>query len=222
MANLSSIARKGAMALSGFFLLVFIAQHFSINFLSVLSPDMFNSVSFFMGTNPIVQVALQPVLMFGFIFHIVMGMYLEYQNRQARPVSYASGSASEGASFFSKNMIYTGVMVMLFLGLHLYDFWWHEMTVKYFDPSPGVWEDATRFYPELVAMFSNPIRVLIYILAFISLGLHLAHGFQSAFQSVGANHPKYTQIIKKTGMVFSLVIPVGFTFIALFHYINSL
>jgi len=86
----SSIARKVAMALSGLFLVFFLLQHFSINLTSVFSKDAFNAASHFMGTNPLVQFALQPVLIFGVVFHFVMGFILEIQNRKARSVKYAS------------------------------------------------------------------------------------------------------------------------------------
>ena len=87
--GLTSIGRKVIMALTGFFLMFFLLQHLSINMMSVFSPDLFNEVSHFMGTNPIVQLALQPILIFSVIFHFAWGMYLEYQNNQAREVKYA-------------------------------------------------------------------------------------------------------------------------------------
>jgi len=205
------------MALSGFFLMFFLLQHFSINLLSVVSPEAFNSTSHFMGYNPMVQFVLQPVLLFGIIFHFVMAIYLETKNRNARPVKYFSKN-NTGGSFLSKNMIYTGLVVLLFMLLHLYDFWWHEISVKYIHAET---QDASRYMPELIEKFQNPIRVVIYILSFVFLGLHTNHGFQSAFQSVGANHPKYTPVIKKIGFIFSVVIPAGFIFIALYHFLLS-
>ena len=85
----SSIGRKYTMALSAFFLMIFILQHFAINILSVLNPDTFNETSHFMGTNPLVQYLLQPVLLFGVVYHFVMGFVLEIKNRNARAVKYA-------------------------------------------------------------------------------------------------------------------------------------
>jgi succinate dehydrogenase / fumarate reductase cytochrome b subunit len=85
----SSIGRKVLMALSGFFLLVFLLQHFVINFLSVISAEAFNTASLFMGTNPLIQYLMQPVLLFGVIFHLIMGITLELKNKQARPIQYA-------------------------------------------------------------------------------------------------------------------------------------
>ena len=214
----SSIVRKFAMALSGFFLLFFLLQHMSINMLSVLSEDAFNDVSHFMGYNPMVQFALQPILMFGVIFHLGMGIYLERQNRAARPIKYAMNKGEANSTWMSRNMIITGIMIMLFLGLHLYDFWVHEMTVKYIDVLP---EDPTRYWGELHEKFHDPIRVGIYLVSFVFLALHLMHGFQSAFQSVGFNHNKYTPIIEKLSNIYAIVVPLGFIFIAVFHFMTQ-
>lgn len=214
----SSIAKKVAMALSGFFLLVFLLQHLSINMLSVISPDAFNSTSHFMGYNPLVQFVLQPVLMFGVIFHLGMGIKLELENRASRPVKYAVNKGSANSTWMSRNMIITGMTVMLFLGLHLYDFWVHEMVVKYVEVHP---EDPTRYYEELVAKFESPARVGLYVLSFVFLALHLMHGFQSAFQSVGFNHNKYTPLIKKLSNIYAIVVPLGFIFIAVYHFVTQ-
>jgi succinate dehydrogenase / fumarate reductase cytochrome b subunit len=214
----SSIVRKFAMALSGFFLLIFLLQHMSINMLSVFNQHAFNEVSHFMGYNAMVQYVLQPVLMFGVIFHLGMGIYLERQNRAARPVKYAMNKGEANSTWMSRNMIITGIMIMLFLGLHLFDFWVHEMTVKYINVQP---EDPSRYWGELHAKFNDPIRVGIYLLAFVFLALHLMHGFQSAFQSVGFNHNKYTPIIKKISNIYAIMVPLGFIFIAAYHYMTQ-
>ncbi|MFT5818970.1 MAG: succinate dehydrogenase / fumarate reductase cytochrome b subunit [Crocinitomix sp.] len=221
----TSIARKVLMALSGFFLLFFLLQHFVINFSSVLSEDGFNSASHFMGTNPIIQFALQPVLIFGVIFHLGMGIYLELQNNKARTVKYAMNKPSTNASWMSRNMIYTGLMVMLFLGLHFYDFWFPEIKTKFIDGDMtgalvAGGEEGVRYFHELQLKFVDPIRVGIYCLSFIFLSLHLLHGFQSAFQSVGFNHNRYTPIIKKLGNLYAILIPLGFVFIAVYHHLN--
>ena len=121
----------------------------------------------------------------------------------------------------SKNMIYSGIAILLFLGLHLYDFWVHEMLVKYVqgDMSGLNQSGEFRYYEELVEKFQSVIRVILYVAAFVFLGLHTNHGFESAFQSVGANHPKYTPAIKKLGFFYSVVIPAGFALIAIYHFI---
>ncbi len=217
----SSVGRKILMALSGFFLLFFLLQHFVINFLSVLSPDAFNETSHFMGTNPLIQYFLQPVLLFGVLFHLGMGIRLELKNKNARPVKYAMNKPAENTNWMSRNMIITGIMIMLFLGLHFYDFWFPEINTKFIQGDwSGMHNGEFRYFHELQDKFVNPIRVGIYVLAFVFLSLHLLHGFQSAFQSVGFNHRKYTPIIKKLGNLYAIIIPLGFIFIAIFHFIN--
>lgn len=221
----TSVGRKILMALSGFFLLFFLLQHFSINILSVISEDAFNSVSFFMGYNPVVQFVLQPVLIFGVVFHLAMGIKLEMENRKARPVKYGQYNGAANASWMSRNMIITGLTVLAFLGLHFYDFWAHEMNEKFIEDGANAFSkggNPTRFYHELQEKFVDVWRVAIYVVSFVLLALHLLHGFQSAFQSVGFRHSKYTPVIKKLGNIYAILIPLGFIFIALYHYFDQL
>lgn len=215
----SSIAKKYWMAISGLFLIVFLLQHFAINFLSVISPDLFNEVSHFMGTNPLVQFALQPLLIFGVLYHLAMGIKLDLQNKAARPSKYAFEKASENASWVSRNMIITGMTIFAFLGLHFYDFWVPEIATKYVagDMSGLLPNGDFRYYEELVHKMSDPVRVGIYCVAFVLLSLHLMHGFQSAFQSVGARAGAYKDLIVKAGQIYAIAIPAGFIVIAVFH-----
>lgn len=214
----STIGRKVAMALSGLFLVVFLTQHFTINFISVFSAKTFNEISHFMGNNPLVQFVLQPILIFGVVFHFTMGFVLEIQNRKSRAIQYVEYKGSANASWVSRNMIWSGAVVLSFLGLHFYDFWFPEMNYKYIEVLPL---DPARYYEEMTHKFHDFFRVGLYIISFVFLALHLNHGFASSFQSVGVNN-KYSSSIKKFAIAFSVIIPVGFIFIALFHYINSL
>lgn len=221
----TSITRKVLMALSGFFLLFFLLQHLIINLTSVFSADAFNGASHFMGNNPIIQFVMQPILIFGVVFHLAMGMYLEQLNGKARQVKYAMNKPNTNSTWMSRNMIITGLTVMAFLGLHFYDFWIPEINTKYIlgDMSGmhnGV--EGTRYFYELQHKFTDPIRVGLYAVSFVFLALHLLHGFQSAFQSVGFNHNRYTPIIKKLGNIYAIAVPLGFIFIAIFHYVSQL
>lgn len=214
----SSIARKFAMALSGLFLVLFLAQHFTINLTSVIAPDTFNSWSHFMGTNGLVQGVLQPVLIFGVVFHFIMGFVLEIKNRNARAVKYKSFKGNANSSWASRNMIISGIVVLAFLGLHFYDFWVPEIVHKYIESHP---EDPTRYYAETVHKFESPVRIGLYVVAFILLALHLWHGFASSFQSVGFNN-KYSRALKGVTKAFAILIPLGFIFIALYHHFNQI
>ena len=218
----TSVAKKVAMALSGFFLMFFLLQHCTINMLSVISPDTFNETSHFMGTNALVQYLLQPVLIFGVVFHLLMGMALEQKNRSSRTINYAYSKPAASSSWMSRNMIITGIMVMLFLGLHFYDFWLPEVKTKFIDGDmTGMLADGSgfRYYEELTHKFVDPIRVVIYVVAFVFLSLHLMHGFQSSFQSVGIRKNTWTPLIQKLSMIYAVVIPAAFVFIAIYHHL---
>ena len=214
----SSIAKKVAMALSGLFLISFLSLHFFINFTSIFSEEVFNMMSHFMGYNPIIQFVMQPILVAGVIFHFVMGMVLELKNRSSRPVSYANYNGAANSSWVSRNMIVSGLVVLAFLGLHFYDFWVHEITYKYVNVNEI---NPTRYYEELNHKFESPIRTGLYSLAFVLLSMHLWHGFNSSFQSVGFNN-KYSKALHKFGYAFAIIVPFGFIVIALFHHFNHI
>jgi len=212
----SSIARKVAMALSALFLIIFLIIHLSVNITSLFSEKLFNQLSHFMGTNPLIQFAMQPVLIFGVVFHFVMGFVLELKNKKARNVNYVKYNGAANASWTSRNMILSGGVILAFLVLHFIDFWFPEMNHKYIEFLP---EDPNRYFGELQHKFVSPLRVGAYVIAFVLLALHLLHGFQSAFQSIGFNN-KYTGAVKSFGKFYSFAIPFGFIIIALYHHFN--
>ncbi len=213
----SSIAKKVAMALSGLFLISFLSLHFFINITSIISEDTFNEFSHFMGTNGLIQYVMQPILIFGVVFHFVMGFVLELKNRSARPIAYAKYNGSANSSWASRNMIISGLVVLAFLGLHFYDFWIPEMVYKYIEVNPI---EPTRYFGELVHKFESPVRTGIYCVSFLLLSLHLWHGFSSSFQSVGFNN-KFSKTVHKLGYAFAIIVPFGFILIALVHHFNQ-
>ncbi len=214
----SSIARKFAMALSALFLVFFLLMHVTINLFSVFSEDLFNTVSHFMGTNPVIQFAMQPVLIFGVVFHFVMGFVLELKNRKAVGVNkYVQNNGAANSTWMSRNMIYSGLAILAFIALHFIDFWIPELKYKYVDVLA---EDPNRYFVELQHKFVSPLRVGAYIIAFVFLALHLLHGFNSAFQSMGLNN-KYTKGFEKCAKAYSIIIPGLFIFIALFHHFTN-
>ncbi|RKS99265.1 succinate dehydrogenase cytochrome b subunit [Flavobacterium sp. 123] len=213
----SSIAKKVAMALSGLFLIMFLSLHFFINMVSVFSADAFNEMSHFMGYNPLIQFVMQPILIVGVVFHFVMGFVLELKNRSARPIAYAKYNGAANASWASRNMIISGLVVLAFLGLHFYDFWVHEMIYKYVEVNAI---EESRYYTELVAKFESPIRTGLYSVAFLLLSVHLWHGFTSSLQSIGFDN-KIGRSLHKICYAFAIIVPFGFIFIALFHHFNN-
>ncbi len=205
----TSVAKKIAMALSGFLLMMFIVIHLSIN-LTMIWPgkETFEEAVHFMATNPFIRV-MEPVLFFGFIFHISMGIYLELKNRANRPVGYASYDGGAVASWASRNMIWTGLFVLLFLIFH---FW------NYYIPFKS--GEVHDHYALVTGLFKNPVYTVFYVLAFIALGLHLSHGFESAFQSVGVPREKCYKWIHWCGQCFAWIVGLGFSTIAIYFYFN--
>ncbi|TYA60076.1 succinate dehydrogenase cytochrome b subunit [Formosa maritima] len=216
----SSIGRKFAMALSAFFLMIFLLQHFVINFTSIISADTFNEISHFMGTFWLIQYVIQPILIFGVIFHFIMGFVLEIKNKKARNINYAKNNGAANSTWMSRNMIYSGLFILIFLIIHFIDFWIPEINTKYIvGDMSGMHNGEFRYFHELQEKFVPIWRVALYCIGFVFLALHLLHGFNSAFQSVGANN-KYTKGLKGFGKAYAILIPLGFIVIALVHHFN--
>ncbi len=210
------------MALSAFFLIIFLVIHLTVNITSLFSESVFNELSHFMGTNPLIQFAMQPVLIFGVIFHFVMGFVLELKNKGSRNVKYTKNNGSANSTWMSRNMILSGGVVLAFLVLHFIDFWIPELNVKYVQGDmSGLLSDGEgyRYYEELVHKFENPLRVGAYVISFVLLALHLLHGFTSAFQSIGATMGR-RKTVQNIGKAYSILIPLGFIVVALFHHFN--
>ena len=201
------------MAITGLFLISFLFIHLVIN-LFTLAPtkDLFNDAAHFMATNPVIF-AMQYILALGFIIHIIMGIKLTIQNKMARSQNYAYNNMSSNTDFSSRSMIISGGLIIVFLILHLRDYFYQMKFV-------GLPEGTTD-YDLVVTLFSNPFYTAVYVFSFIVLGFHLNHGFKSAFQSVGASHNKYNPVIKTISTVYSIMIALGFSTIAIFHFINQ-
>lgn len=219
----SSITKKIWMSLMGLFLMTFLVVHLGINLLLLIDPsrELFNEAAHFMGTNPFIQI-FQWVLFAGFAIHILLGVVLQIQNWLARPVGYKIRAFSED-SFFSKYMIYTGIIILVFLVIHFANFFlkaklFHEVPEFILAGIPTGMEDMGLL---VVKLFEMPAYVFGYIVALLILGFHLDHAFQSAFQSLGLNHKKYTPFIKVVGHLFSIAIALGYISIPLVIYFTK-
>ena len=212
----SSIGKKFIMSLAGIFLLLFLLVHLAINLLLILfsSSEYFNLASHFMRTNVVIKI-FEVVLFGGILLHILYAVILQIQNWLARPKGYTVTNYSQ-TSIFSKFVIHTAIVTFTFLVIHLMDFYFTSKFGHFIEQitySDGnVMEDLASL---VVAKFHMAVFVWGYILCFLVLGIHLHHGFQSAFQTLGINHQKYTPIIKGIGLVYTLIITVGFTIIPL-------
>lgn len=207
------------MATTGLFLVIFLVAHLAGN-VSLLFDDngvAFNSYAHFMKHNKLI-VASEVILFLGFIFHIVQGIQLVMANKAARPTDYAMSSQTKTKNKNSKYMGPFGLVILAFLVLHLIDFF----RFKYFSTPPSMLvegEEIADLYSIVKSTYQGSIiHVIIYPIAMAVIGFHLNHGFQSAFQSLGMNHPKYTPTIKCVGGAYSIIVPLAFALIPILIY----
>ena len=220
---LSSITKKLIMSISGLFLIVFMLLHMTINFFSVIdsftgkygaADGLFQAGCDFMAL-PIITIMV-PVLAAGFIVHIIYAFILSYGNYKARgPQRYEVAHKGKAESWASKNMLILGVIVLGIVAFHLNHFW-AEMQLKEFQG-----HHAENPYVLLEATFQNWWMVAIYIVWFIALGLHLCHGFWSAFQSIGMSNKVWEKRLTYIGYVVVAVIVLGFCATAINAFIQA-
>jgi len=215
----SSLGRKYLMALTGLFLCSFLLIHLIGNVTLFTDPVQFNEYTRFMSSNPLIRV-MEIVLVVGFLTHIIDAVMLTKANKAAQPVKYAMDKKK--STWYSRNMGLTGSIILAFLILHLQSFWYGykfgnvAMTID----SSGI--AIKDMYTMVVAAFSQSWYSAIYVVAMVLLGTHLNHGFQSAFQSMGLRHKKYTPAIKKAGTAFAVIMTLGFISFPIYFYIIQL
>jgi succinate dehydrogenase / fumarate reductase, cytochrome b subunit len=217
----SSITKKFIMALMGLFLMSFLLVHLGINMFIIPitenHKEIFREAVYFMSTNPLVKI-MEIFLLGGFLIHMILGVILQIQNWMARPVRYKREGWSH-TSFFSKFMIHTGVIVGIFLTIHFMNFYFVKLGFTE-APQGGMRViDDHDFYSMAFNLFSNKVYSVFYIILLLLLGFHLNHAFQSAFQSLGLNHSKYTPFIKALGDFYSIAVTLGFIMIPLYFLI---
>ena len=213
---LSSITKKLIMSISGLFLIVFLLLHMTINFFSVIdtfngtygaADGLFQKGCDFMAL-PIVTIMV-PVLAAGFIVHIVYALILSWGNYKARGTErYAVANKTKAESWAAKNMLVLGVVVLGLIAFHLNHFW-ADMQLAEFQG-----HHAENPYTLLNVTFGNWIWVVVYIVWFVALGLHLCHGFWSAFQSIGLSNKNWEKRLTYIGYAFVAIIVLGFSVVA--------
>ncbi|MCX8010954.1 MAG: succinate dehydrogenase cytochrome b subunit, partial [Ignavibacteria bacterium] len=181
-----SIGKKLLMALTGLFLIIFLCVHLFGNIFLYFGKEAFNGYVHTLNETALVYPIriLEIGLVIGFGLHIWDGIRLWWQNRKARPVGYKIKKADPQSTLASRTMIYSALVIFVFLVIHLRNFWY---AFKYEKELANVTD-----YDIVIAVFSDPIYVIIYLISMVLLGLHLWHAFQSAFQTLGWNHQKYT------------------------------
>lgn len=215
----SSIGKKLMMSLAGLFLILFLLVHLGLNLLLIIydDPMVYNKAAHFMGSNILIKV-FEIVLMGGILLHIIYALILQIQNWIARPKRYSKTNYSN-TSFFSKFMIHTAIITLVFLAIHLADFYFKAK----FGHAEEIMVDGVLYHDfatEIVDKFKMLPFVVFYIAAFIFLGFHLVHGFQSAFKTLGLDNKSFTPLIQALATIYSIVIVGGYTMIPLMIYFS--
>ena len=218
----SSIGQKLIMSLTGIFLILFLIVHLAGN-LQLLANDggkSFNVYAAFMSENPIILVISLGLYTF-ILLHSIQGIILALSNRKAKGGHYKTGKVA-GASWISKNMFLLGILIFAFLCIHMGDFW---VKTRFTDQLPivnypGHEKPVQDLFSRVQIAFQQPWIVIIYLIGVGALGLHLIHGFQSTFQTLGIHNKKYSPVINVIGWIYSIVISVGFAIQPLFLYFN--
>jgi succinate dehydrogenase (or fumarate reductase) cytochrome b subunit, b558 family len=207
----SSIGRKFVQSLSGLFLILFLLFHVSMNIVLIFSYDTYNFLANeILGANWW-AIAGTGVIALGFVVHVLYAIILTLQNRKARGKNRYASSSKTPVAWASKNMFVLGVFILLFLILHLYQFW-YEMQYKEFFVIEGARHDGAQLVEEV---FSQLWVVVVYIIAFVALWLHLIHGFWSALHSVGWDNTVWMKRLKVIGNILSTAICLGFVIVAI-------
>ncbi len=209
----SSLGKKLIMAVTGLFLYIYLIIHLVANLLLLRStPDAFEAYAEFMAASLNIPIRIIEIVLFlAFIYHIINGIRLWFLNKSARSIGYNTKNPSANSSFYSRFMIQSGIVVLIFLVIHLLDFF---IPSRFGNPQMTMFETA-------VFKFHNTWWSIMYIVAMVLLAFHLVHAFQSGFQTLGLRHNKYTPFIKGFGFVFSILICLGFAIIPLYFILGG-
>lgn len=211
----SSVGKKLVMGFTGIFLILFLIVHAGLNacIWAGANGEMFTKGAHFMGSNWVPRI-LELGLFAGLILHIVQGLMLELANRSKRSVGYAV-SYSEGSKWYSRSMGLLGTLILLFLILHLYHFWLPNRSNQGF-----LLGEEINLFEKMRLEFSELWVVIVYVLGCISLGYHLAHGFQSAFRTIGVHNKRYNTMLISLGYAFSIIIALIFAMMPVSFYMG--
>lgn len=222
MSNLfkSSIGKKLIMSLSGLFLITFIGVHLSLNLLILFDStgELYNMGAHFMATNPLIKI-MEPILAAGFVFHILWSFILAVGNKKARPSTYNSGEKVMSKFSAAQNMLVLGGMTLVFLGIHIYNFWYR---IKIAHDVPHIPVDGVQMedtFGMVKELFQSPCYSVLYIVGAILLGLHISHGLWSAFQSIGVNNDTWRPRLNCIAKLVAILFAVGFAIIPIYFMI---
>jgi succinate dehydrogenase / fumarate reductase cytochrome b subunit len=208
----SSIGKKQIQGIAGLLLCGFLVAHLIGNFLLLKGDEAFNAYADQLASLGVALYAAEAGLAACFLIHLGFGILLWLENRRARPVGYAVVKRSgAGATTASRTMIWTGLIILVFLVLHLWMFKYSDFESK----DLGLWQ-------VVIEELTKPYWAAGYIAVFVLLGLHLSHAVQSAFQTLGFNHPKYTPFVKGIAQVYAWTVAAGYAFLAVWAFLKDL
>jgi succinate dehydrogenase / fumarate reductase, cytochrome b subunit len=212
----TSVGNKLIMALTGIFLILFLVIHAALNacIWAMDGGEMFNKGAHFMGSNVLPRI-LEIGLFAGFILHIVQSYKLTIKNKKARSVGYEVDYGNRGSKWYSRSMALLGTIILLFLVIHLTDFWYPNRSNQGF-----LLGEEINLYLKMQDTFSQLWVVIVYVAGCISLGYHLAHGFQSAFKTLGVHNKRYHVMLSSLGLGFSIVIALLFALMPISFYMG--
>jgi len=220
----ATIGRKVFMSLTGIFLILFLIVHLTVNLMLTLDPtgNLFNTSAHFMATNPAIRI-MEPILALGFIIHIIWSGWITLVNMKARPQRYEVGDKVLAWWEPSKNMFILGGMVLIFTVIHIFDFW-VKMRITgdpLLDQPVGTGVEMHNSYALVSNLFINyPLYDLLYVIGSILVGLHITHGFWSAFQTIGINNAVWMKRLKNISTIFGYIFAIGFSAIPLYFLIK--
>jgi succinate dehydrogenase / fumarate reductase cytochrome b subunit len=216
----SSIGQKVIMALTGLFLMLFLVIHLLGN-LQLLKDDggeAFNTYAYFMTHNPLIKTISYSLYAF-ILWHAVQGIRLWLGNRAARGNARYAVAHTRSEERASRNMAWLGIIIFVFLMLHLWQFWLKMKLGVLPTVSVAAYDEPVQdLYFVVAAAYENIFYVAFYVICMVVVGLHLWHGFWSSFQTLGLSHRRYTPLIKGIGYAYSIGVPAGFALIPLWMY----
>lgn len=212
----SSVMKKQLMGITGLMLCGFLVSHLLGNFLIFVSPEAFNIYAYKLTSTPLIYVA-EVILLGIFLTHIGLALRLTIENKMARPVSYyMKQPTGRGSTFASSTMPVTGIAIGVFVVLHIIHFKfgaYYETTVE-----GVVMRDLYRL---VVEQFQNKAFAFGYIVAMAFIGVHVSHGFWSAFQSIGFNHPKYNTLVRGLSTLYAIAVFGGFSALPIYCFLQG-
>ena len=218
----SSIGRKVVMSVTGLALILFLTFHMCMNLVALFSAEGYNMICEFLGANWYALVATIGLAAL-FVIHIIYAFWLTIQNRAARGNErYAVNARPKNVEWASQNMLALGVIVILGLGLHFFNFWYNMQFAEIIgQPTLGGLE-ATDGYGYISQTFSCPVFFVLYLIWLFALWFHLTHGFWSALQTLGWNNNTWISRWQVISNIYSTIVVLGFAFVAIVFFVKGM